>query len=126
MIQSNKFGKMKFSDMIAFMIFIQNICIGQQRCSPKCPLKDPYFKCKIVASPSYLGTYNNYMYSKLAMLYPLFARLRAKCMFGSGCRDCELHIKVDGSRYFECAYYHMMLILRRVINSNLTSWRHKR
>ena len=128
MIQNDKAPKAKLADLIAFEVFIQNICIGQKNCSPKCPLRDPYCKCKIVARPSWLSSLNSYMYSKVAAAYRLFGRLKNMCML-SACSNCRLYVKVnidDDRSYNDCLYYSFVIKLKRIINHNIINWRYMR
>lgn len=126
MIQNDKVPKVKLSDLIAFEVFTQNICIGQNGCTPKCPLKDPYCKCKIVANPTWLSSLNTYMYSKASAAYRIFGRLRNMCLL-SECNKCRLYTKIDTALYKDCLYYTFVAKLRRIINNNVgSSWRHIR
>ena len=124
MIESDKFGSIKFSDLAAFMIFIQNICLSQKQCTPRCPLKDPYCKCKFVSSPSWLSNMNTYMYSKIAAIYPLFSRIKNKCMF-SKCNTCGIFCNSD-NHHRRCLFHYYLYKLNKIINDNVGSWRHMR
>ena len=126
MIQSNKPNKPRQSDLIAFTIFIQNICLGQSRCTPKCPLKDPYYRCKIIVKPTWLSSLNSFMYNKIAIVHPLFRNLRNKCIMTS-CKDCELIVCDEDNRYSECSYFAFISKLRNCINKYVgCNWRYKR
>ena len=124
MIENAKVSSPKFSDLLAFTIFAQNVCIGQGKCSPKCPLKDPYYKCKIIAKPTWLSGLNSYMYSKISAAYPLFRRLKDKCMLYR-CSECDLYEQLKEG-YRDCIYFRYVCSIRHIINNNVGSWRHLR
>ncbi len=124
MIQSDTLCKGSVANLIAFKIFIQNICIGQQRCTPKCPIKEPYSKCKIISRPTSLFNLNSYVYSKAAAVYPIFNKLRNMCLFNKGCKKCALSVEGRGYR---CQYYKFIDKLHSVINRYVgNSWRYLR
>ena len=132
MIQSDKIKPAKTADLLAFMIFLQNVCLSQKTCSPKCPLKDPYCKCKIISRPTHLHHLNSSMYTKIAALYPLFNKLRISCLFSS-CKTCGLHrddvsykTRYGSIWHTSCSYFLAITKLQNIINSTLTNWRHCR
>lgn len=117
MIQNSKVKSPKYSDLVAFMIFVQNVCISQNGCSPKCPLKDAYYKCKIIARPTWLSNLNSYMYGKVSAAYRLFSRLKDRCMLTHRCKDCRLY---DSSNSKDCMYYIYVYKIRSIINDHVT------
>lgn len=129
MIQSDTLGKGSIANLIAFKIFIQNICIGQQRCTPRCPIKEPFSKCKIISRPTSLFSLNSYVYSKAAAVYPIFNKLRNICLFNKGCKNCVLSVETEGrwGTSHTCQYYKFVDKLHSVINQYVgNSWRYLR
>lgn len=111
------------SEVLSLVSMVQNMCLAQTRCTPKCPLKDPYCKCKFISRPTNLKGLNNFMYNKIADLYPLFRRIRSKCNF-TACSKCTYYIRLNSGYYGVCSIRGAFQRIQSNINrNNGTAWR---